>query len=354
MVPGLGANGTGRFQLSVGWRYAQADKSYRNSRLNHDFTRLWRPAAQLSVMDVSGRYQINKRTGVLVSLPVVFNRFSMLYPPLGATRGARYDGNARGIGDLSIFGQTLLLDPASHPYHNIGIGYGIKVPTGNWNSKDFLPDQTGNNFAQRSVYPPAIQPGDGGVGILLGLEGYRLLRNYLPIIHGGTIFASGNYLINARDTNGTPSMVQSLGVPLNPFFATRLTNSVADSYNARIGIALRVPRTWDKPNLKGLRLRIVGGCEGLNSRDLIGKNIGFRQPGYSLTVGPGLTYARGKDILTVDVPFVFNRHINPNQSLLPGLPVNRPGGPTAAPVGFNRQMGLVAPLSVAVRYVRIF
>jgi len=353
-VPGLGANGKNKFTASLGWRYAQADRSYFDSRLNHAFTSSWNPYERLSVLDVTGQYALNKRFSVMSSLPIVFNKFSMLYPPLGNGRGNRYSTTPKGIGDLTIYGQGWLLDSEKSPNHNVALGVGIKVPTGNWNSKDILPDETGRNFAMRTVYPPAIQPGDGGVGVLVGIQAFRQLRNNWPIVHGGTVFASGNYLINARDTNGTPSMVQSLGVPLNSFFNGRITNSVADSYNAQVGVALRVPGTWDKPNLKGLRMRIVGGCEGLNSHDLIGKNNGFRQPGYTLSIGPGLTYARGKDVLTIDIPIVFNRHINPNKSIVPGPPIQTRGGPIPSPINFNRQMGLVAPLSVVVRYVRAF
>lgn len=347
MVPGLGTTSK-KFQLSVGWRIATADKSYFDRRINHDFTRLWDPHERLSIMDVTGQYNISRRFNLLASLPIVFNRFSMLYPPRGADFGKATASHVTGIGDLTLIGQSWLLDSNVHPFHNIALGVGVKIPTGNWIAKAILPDETGANFRNRTAYPPAIMPGDGGVGLIFSAQAFRKLRNQLPIIHGGMIYASGNYLINARDTNGTPSMVQSLGVPLNPLFSSRLTNSVTDSYNIQTGISVKIPGTAENSQLKNLRFRTAANWEGVPSRDLIGKHNGFRQPGYTFSVGPGLTYSRKNDFFSVDVPIVFGRHINPNASLLPGLPVRG----RAAPIGFNRQMGLVAPLSVVVRYAR--
>lgn len=354
MVPGLGATGKGKFQLSVGWRQATASRSYYNSRLNHDFTALWLPHERLSVLDLTGRYQFHPRFSLTTSLPIVFNRFSMLYPPQGKGRGLRYDTTPRGIGDLTLYSEGWLLDSKKHPFHNVALGIGIKIPTGNWNYKALLPDEAGGNFGKRSIYPPAIMPGDGGTGIIVGFQGWRLLRNDLPVVHGATVYASGSYLINPRNTNGTPSIVSSLGVPVNAFFANRLVNSVADSYNAKVGIALKVPGTWKYKDLKGMRFRIEGNCEGLNSRDLFGRNDGFRQPGYTLSAGPGFTMSRGRDTVLVDLPIVFNRHINPGATVLPGPGVRRGGLLLPAPINFNRQMGLVAPLAVSVRYIRSF
>jgi hypothetical protein len=319
-------------------------------------------------MDVSARYQANSRLSFIATLPIVFNSFSMIYPPDGVGNGLRYDSHPEGIGDLSLYGESWLLNGKKHPFHNVAVGCGLKIPTGNWNYKSMLPDLTGNNFAVRSVYPPSIMPGDGGFGIIVGYQGYRLLRNELPIIHGATVYSSGSYMITPQDTNTTPSMAVSLGVPLNASFANRMVNSIADSYSARVGIAIKIPGTWDKKNLKGLRFRIEGNSEGIMTRDLFGRSDGFRQPGYVMSVGPGLTYARGRDLFMVDVPIVFNRHINPTPNNLPdpGVPVdgnppqltylNGPqnAGQVGAPTNFGNNIGLVPRVSLSLRYVRAF
>lgn len=348
-MPGLGAGG-GKYSLSVGWRAAKASKSYFDSRLNHDFTDLWKPVEKLNIIDVTGRYQPHRRFAVTATLPIVLNDFSMLFPPQSPKLGQRYGWGSTGVGDLAIYSQGWLLDPRLNAFGNASIGAGIKIPTGNWDLKANIPDETGNNILRRAIYPNVMQPGDGGVGILVGFEAFKVFRRP-HFLRGVTLFASGNYLINPRNTNGTQSMISGLGVPLTPNFRDRVTNSVSDSYAVQVGLGYRLPVLRDNPLVKGLRLRAVGRCEGVNSHDLFGENDGFRQPGYAMSVGPGLSYSYGKHTILVDVPIVFSRHINPGATILPGLPPRgRRGVPGA--LNPNRQMGLVAPASIQVRYIR--
>lgn len=304
---------------------------------------------RLSILDVTARYRVSERTSILATMPVVMNHFSMIFPPLSPSRGQRHGWPSSGVGDLSLYSQTLLFDPKKQPFQNVAIGAGLKLPTGNWDLKQLIPDETGRNLSKRAVFPPAIMPGDGGVGVIVGYEAYKTLK-WPSFLRKSTLFTSGSYLINPRNTNGTRSIISNLGVPLSGNFLNRLTNSVADGYSLSAGISYRPPYVWEYPRLKGLRLMMIGKYEGLNTRDLIGENDGFRQPGYALAAGPGITYSYGKDTFIAEMPIVFNRHINPGATVLPGLPVR--GGPSA--FNANRQMGLVAPLSLSLRYVRSF
>jgi len=279
-------------------------------------------------------------------LPIVFNRYSQLFPPTGNV-GERHGWTATGIGDVSVYAQRNIFDPQTHPFGNTALGLGIKIPSGSWNLHATIPNEGGQDPQRRSMYPPAVLPGDGGVGVLVGYDMWKVLR-FPSELRGVTLFTSGLYLINPRDTNGTPSIIQSLGVPLTPNFLGRLTNSVTDSWVMQAGAAIRLPGTWNKPRLKGFRFRTTWHWEGVPTTDLIGGSHGFRQPGYTMALGPGFTYAVGKHFWAVEVPIVFWRHINPGRSLLPGLPVN--GRPAA--VNPNRQLGLVAPVSLSLRYVR--
>lgn len=347
-MPGLG-NGGGKFTVSVGWRYAKASRSYFNSRLNHQFTDLWKPVIRLSILDVTARYRVGSRSSIVATMPIVMNHFSMIFPPQSPSRGKRHGWPASGVGDLAIFAQRWMLDPKKHPFGNVALGAGMKLPTGNWDLKALIPDETGRNLSRRAMFPPAIMPGDGGVGVIVGYEAYKVLRAP-QFLRQTTLFTSGSYLINPRNTNGTRSIISNLGVPLTGNFLNRLTNSVADGYSLAAGIAWRPPLVWEYPKLRGTRLLAVAKYEGLNSHDLIGENDGFRQPGYALAVGPGFSYSYGKDTFIAEVPIVFNRHINPGATTLPGLPVRN--GPSA--FNPNRQMGLVAPVSLSIRYVHSF
>ena len=304
---------------------------------------------RLSILDVTAGYRLSKRVGIIASLPIVTNNFSTLLPPLSPSRGQRYAWNANGIGDLVLYGQGTLWDSRTHPFGNIALGAGLKLPTGNWDVRANIPDQSGKNVQQRAVYPPAIMPGDGGVGVIVGFAGYKTFRKY-KITRNVSLSAAGSYLINARNTNGTQSIISSLGSPLSPIFLNRLTNSVTDSYNLNVAFAWRPSVFRESQLLKGLKFNAFGRMEGVPTRDLIGRSDGFRQPGYAISVGPGAAYSYKKDTVIVEVPIVFNRYIDPGETALPGLPVR--GGP--APFNPNRQMGLVAPASIQVRYIRSF
>ncbi|MEZ4544974.1 MAG: hypothetical protein R3C24_13905 [Cyanobacteriota/Melainabacteria group bacterium] len=113
-MPGLGSTG-GKFQLSAGWRYASADRSYFNSRYNRSFTELWGPKIRLSTLDVTALYKVNNRVRLTGTLPVVFNNFSTILPPLGIDQGARRGFGINGVGDLSLYGQSFVLNPSDIP-----------------------------------------------------------------------------------------------------------------------------------------------------------------------------------------------------------------------------------------------
>lgn len=352
-MPGFGSTAGSKFQMSVGWRQARITESYNGHFVNRDFSHTWMPYERMSIMDVSARYIVNRRVSLLATLPIVSNNFSMLYPPNGPGGGVRHGTNANGIGDLSIFEQTTLLNPRDHPFENIALGVGMKIPTGDWNVQGDLPNLTGTGFMRRAIYPPAIMPGDGGTGIIFGVNGFKNFRKNL-LLRGNVIFGSATYLSNPRDQNGTNSIVSGLGVPLAPQFLNRLTNSVTDSYNVQIGTSIKIPGVWDKPRLKPFRGRLTFNCEGIPNRDLFGRSDGFRQSGHIFSVAPGFTYTKGNGLFICEVPLVFSRYINANKSAIPDLNQNPDG--SLSPAAFNPKvnLGMVPAAAISMRYVRTF
>ncbi len=355
-MPGLGATGGGKWQLSVGWRQSNADRSYFKSHVNHNFTHNWGPQLRLSILDATAAYKVNDRVSVLTTMPIVMNKYSELFPPNGTGPGSadqRFGWSPTGIGDISVYSQSWLLKPIDHPFSNVALGVGIKIPSGDWNVQRNLPNLDGTNFLNRAVYPPSTMPGDGGTGIIFGGTAFKTFRK--PVrLRGQTVFASASYLCNPRDTNGTASIVSSLGVPLAPQYFNRLTNSVTDSYNVQIGASLKIPGTWDKPKLRGLRSRLVYGWQGIPTHDLIGGSSGYRQPGYTMTFAPGLTYSYKNNLVIADVPIAFAKYISPGDSAIPDLPVQTAHGVVPAPFSPTRNLGLIAPVGISLRYVRSF
>ncbi len=351
-MPGLGATGGAKWQLSVGWREARATHSYNGFYVNRNFSSQWMPYERMSIMDVTARYIVNPRVSLSATLPLVNNNFSMLYPPNGAGQGVRYGSNAYGIGDLTLFTQSFIFKPKEHPFGNVAAGIGLKIPTGDWNVQAGLPNLTGTGYMHRAIYPPAIMPGDGGTAILFNINGYKNIRS--TFLRGNTLFGSATYMSNPRNTNGTASIVASEGVPLAPQFLNELTNSVTDSYNAQAGVSIQLPGTADKPKLKNLRGRVAFNIEGIPNRDLFGRSNGYRQPGYILSVAPGLTYSFKRTLLIAEVPIVFSRYINPRKSAIPDLNVNPDGSVSAAPFNPKVNLGMVPYVAVSLRCVQTF
>lgn len=353
-MPGLGSTGGGKWQVSVGWRQSNADQSFFKSHVNHNFTHLWDPQLRLSILDATASYKVNDRVSVIATMPIVMNKFSQLFPPQGPDLGKRYSWSPSGIGDISVYTQRWMFKPIDHPFSNVALGVGIKIPSGDWNVQALLPNLTGQGFASRAVWPPSVMPGDGGTGVIFGGSAFRTFRKPIAL-RGQTVFASASYLVNPRDTNGTSSVVSSLGVPLAPQFLGRTTNSVTDSYNVQVGTSIKLPGTWDKPRLKGLRGRLTYSWMGIPTHDLIGGSAGYRQPGYVMSFAPGFTYAYKKDMIIAEVPVAFGKYINPGETAVPGLPVKSSNG-TLSPAPFTptRNLGLIAPVGISLRYVRTF
>ena len=131
-------------------------------------------------------------------------------------------------------GRSWLLDTQTHRNANIAIGFGFKMPTGNYHEKDTFPDRNGQNNAPRYV-DQSVQPGDGGWGLMVDVQGFKRIGRRAQI------FGSGNYLANPRDTNGTPSILVTRLAPGAPVpNDPRAVNSVPDQYLARIGGSIAV------------------------------------------------------------------------------------------------------------------
>src|SRR5437588_5304251 len=156
---------------------------------------------------------------------------------------------------------------------------GLKVPTGKPDVQDSFPDASGNSNRLRYV-DQSVQPGDGGWGITTEIAGFRQLGRVM-------VFGSGNYLINPRDTNHTPSIIVNIaaGNPASPANANRLVNSVPDQYVARLGAGTTLG--------KGFGASLSWRVEGMPRYDLIGRSDGFRRPGLEMFIEPGFTYTKG-------------------------------------------------------------
>jgi hypothetical protein len=274
----------GEWQLNVSFRGLRSDKHYRldERQFEREESRNFVINRQ-HLLDVTATYAFTPRVSLSVGVPLVKSSWSIPLPLRPA--GPRSEQNAAGLGDISVSSRYWLFDPRTRVHHNLAVGLGVKLPTGADDKTDEYPELNGQNPSVKAV-DQSIQPGDGGWGLLAEVNG-------MTRIGRAVVFGSANYLVNPRDTNDTPSIIQGLGVQVAATDRRRF-NSVPDQYLARVGVAV--------PIGKGLGASVAWRMEGLPRYDLLGKSNGFRRPGYEMFVEPGVQYTRGASTLHFLLP----------------------------------------------------
>jgi hypothetical protein len=199
---------------------------------------------------------------------------------------------AAGIGDMRLSANFWLLNTDKHPDQNISLGLGVKAPTGDDAATDYSFRPTGPEL--RPV-DPAIEPGDGGWGIILSGNAFaKVYKNTFA-------YLNGFYLINPRETNG----VHTVNFDVPPFTQGDkglMFDSVPDQSMVRGGLAAAI---WPKIGLSG---SLGARWEGIPSHDLIGGSDGWRLPGYSVSIEPGISISHGKEYVSVTAPVAIYRY----------------------------------------------
>jgi len=248
----------------------------------------------INLFDVSLTYKINPRWSLTASLPIMnatrtydHQLFNVL---LHIPNAPDQVSHANGIGDLAVSAQFWLHRPPAEKGRNIAFSFGTVFPTGSDDVRDTV--QTVNG-PQRVFVDQSIQLGSGGWGILLGTEAYQRVKK-------AVLYASGTYLITPQEQNGIPNAsLAGVKFPPNPLASTM---SIPDQYLVDGGIAYPVPK------IRGLAAKFGLRYEGVKVRDLIGGSLGFRRPGYALSVEPGMQYERGKSTWSLNIPIAVQRN----------------------------------------------
>ena len=278
----------GEFSLSTGYRYF---KSFRHFRGSHDEADRVAEGTQVinksSFLDFSLSYGITDRLYGNVILPFVFHNRSSMYehggnPPNGL--GDRHETTSSGLADIRLGLGYWLFNPTEHHNFNYAIGLGVKLPTGKYDYTDTFYNQGEDRDQEvEGVVDQSIQPGDGGTGITLDLQGYHSLSP--------SFLLSTNlyYLFNYQETNGV--------------LTRRGTSefSCPDQFAARIG-------AYYMTHVPGFSVYLGGRAEGVPAKDIIGGSAGYRRPGYAISAEPGISYGAGPLSLNVSVPIALVRN----------------------------------------------
>lgn len=240
-------------------------------------------------VDLNFSYALTNRIQLNVTLPYVHNeRSQVLRQTLPVKDTFRYSVFAKGLADIRIGASYWVIDPAKAHSGNIMIGIGLKLPTGSHSETDLVPQSNGTK--RIGIMDQAIQPGDGGLGFSVELQGFKKIYKS---IYG---FANGYYLFSPKESNGTFKSAPSPGLAGYNVYAC------PDQYFARAGFMAAVGKA------KNLTFSLAARWEGIPAYDAFGGQVAYRRPGYVVAIEPGLSYQKGQHTLSLFVPFNFVRN----------------------------------------------
>ncbi|WP_232830140.1 transporter [Lewinella sp. IMCC34191] len=276
----------GEFNVQAGYRHFKSFRHFRGSE--EEANRLLEGTEVInksSFLDFGLTYGISDRWYATAILPVVFHHRSSMYehggnPPNGL--GHRHETMSSGLADTRLGIGYWLFDPAKHDF-NYALGIGVKLPTGKYDYSDTFYNQgPGRSETVEGVVDQSIQPGDGGTGITVDLQGYH------PLTHSFGIATNLYYLVNARETNGVLTR------------NGRSEFSCPDQFAARLGAYYAT--------MHGFNFYLGGRLEGVPANDLIGGSAGYRRPGYAISAEPGIGYNLSGLSIFASVPVAMYRN----------------------------------------------
>ncbi len=296
----------GNFQMGVGYRYfhsfrhfvgteEQPDRQTTGGGHDANGNELGNAVNIYShAVDFNFSYGISNRLQLNATIPYVNNERSQVLRQTSPEPDTfRYSVFADGIGDFRLGLNYWVFEPSTAHDGNLMVGLGIKLPTGNFAATDNQVPQTDGTKKDFIVMDQAIQPGDGGTGFSVELQGFKkLFGNFIG-------FANGYYLFNPRESNGTyksaPTVVKSPvdGNVLGTMYGYNIYAS-PDQYFVRAGISTNV--------LKKLNVSLAYRWEGIPAYDAIGGQVAYRRPGYVMAIEPGLAYSTGNHSFYLFVP----------------------------------------------------
>lgn len=283
---------TGEWEAGVAYRRLTADDWFVGEEIHPELSpggeSIW---FNISTIDLSLAYGVTDRLSLRLTVPLSTGTNSRIHDD-----GIRRETSATGVGDINLVGTMWLLEPTTHPGGNVSLGLGVKAPTGSNEVKDDLGLMSG--VVQHAVHP-GLQLGSGGWGIQVELQAYQQLYGRL------SGYAYGAYQLSPEEKTDV------LFTPTVPTSAL----SVYDVYHARAGLGYAA---WPE---QGLSMSLGVRMDGIPVRDVLGKDGGFRAPGYTTYLDPGLALARGPGVFTLSIPVrlhgEFKQNVNEDNGPLP-------------------------------------
>lgn len=281
------------WQFSLNYRYF---RSYKHFRGPHEEKHRVEEGTEVinndNSINLGVNYTFSNRWSATVAIPVMWIDRSSLYEHSG-NDGGRFHTQSEGLGDIraTAYYNTM----TGHHHGHFVVGLGVKIPTGNYNYKDYFQKPEGPVLLP---VDQSIQPGDGGWGMITEVDFGRHIAGKF------SAYANAMYMFNPRNTNGVlrrpaPYTMPITGEPIP------LSNemSVSDQYFWRVGATF---------SANAIQASLGARMEGIPSEDLLGKTDGFRRPGYIISAEPSVSYTRGSHSFAVSIPIALERNRTQN------------------------------------------
>lgn len=269
-----GPSAPGRWEVTFGYRWQDSFRHFVGDvEQPQRVLQNTQQENKIHLFDVALSYRATRRWSFTVSGPFMFaNRIN--HRTSGLTQ-------SNGLGDMTVGAKFWVWRPPSESHQNIQIGISVKLPTGKPDVTSLITG-TATPSATKTTVDQSIQLGDAGTGFALDYLAYKSLPR------GFTLFSTGVYLFNPRNTyTATTPGARVLSVP--------------DQYLIRGGVGYALPK------LHGVALSLAGRDEGAPARDLIGREDGFRRPGYAVSIEPGIQFGRGRSLWSFSYAIAVRR-----------------------------------------------
>ena len=282
-----------QWQVDVAYRHLHASQWFVGTEVRESAAPFRQPLyLNIDSFDITANYGISDRIALAFTLPFSRGTHSRFYQD-----GTRHVVESTGLGDIGVISTFWLRNPARHSNGNLAFGLGVKMPTGDNDVSGAVTLANGTLF--NIPADQSIQLGDGGWGVIFQAQGYRSL------FRRTSGYFNTWYLLSPRDLTGVNA----------PY--PRIFLSVPDVYSTRFGMAYGVSPKH------GVSVNFGTRIDGIPVRDLIGGSNGFRRPGYSLYLEPGLIMNHGHATYTLSVPLRVHQNFKPS---LVDLQLGKSGG----------------------------
>jgi hypothetical protein len=285
----------GQWQLTTSFFHFYSDKHYIGTEPNTRINAYDGPVNIRSQFNFDLAYAITDRWNVSLDVPIQHQTYNLhrTFPASGSTGPVPINTGANGLGDMTLRGGYWLF-PTRQSRGNIFVSLGLEMPTGKT-------DVTSDVYGRQVPVDISVQPGNGAWGIVPTVQAFKIFSRF-------SLYGFATYLIDPRNTTGTPAFFAALHHP-----DTTTVNSSTDQYVAEIGGAIPTPVHW-------LSLTVGYRFSGVPIQDLFGPSDGFRRPADLQYAEPGVEVRLLGRTIDFSVPIVT--YINVKPRIINGVNVN--------------------------------